>query len=34
MCKINQIKSLNDDINYIQELLNEVESTKDHTIDT
>lgn len=30
----NKIKSLKDDINYIQELLDEVESTKDHTIDT
>lgn len=34
MCKINQIKNLKDDINCIQELLDDVESAKDHTIDT
>lgn len=34
MCKINQIKSLKDDINYIQELLDEVNKEKSHIIDT
>ena len=32
--RISKIKSLEDDINYIKNLLAEVESTKDHTIDT
>lgn len=30
----NRIKRLKDDINYIQKMLEDVESIKDHTIDT
>lgn len=34
MCQINRIKSLKDDIGYIQELLDEVNKEKSHIIDT